>query len=171
MCFSFNSYYWFIIRTTYVPLHGYNNSYNYNCLSDTTIRNRNCFVHTQLVIRLLELQLIDLIAQFIPFIVQHIQPNEHSRDENCLFTPLEQSFVSICIWAFSYMSFHHYWLGVRYIYQCIFVYTQPLFAYIAFALFFYLILTLILLLLLLINSSMCQCGFCLILFLTIFQPS
>ena len=39
-----------IARTTFVPLNGYNNNYNYNCLSDMTIcysaYNCNCFVTT-----------------------------------------------------------------------------------------------------------------------------
>ena len=50
MCFSFNSTV-FTIRTTYVPLmQAYNNNYNYNSLSDTTIRYSayNLFVSADL---------------------------------------------------------------------------------------------------------------------------
>ena len=94
----------------FVPLFtlsGYNNNCNYNCLSDTTNRysayNRNCFVYTELVTRLLRLQLTDrslypalLLVQSNTFSLQNVLEDSCS----CL---LDKFAATVCICAFSYM--------------------------------------------------------------------
>ena len=127
-CFSFNETL-FIIRTTYVPLfkliHVYNNNYNNDCLSDTPIRYFHACIlfWTKLCEHTLNLSpdclnyncFIDRF--FLPFLVQHIESNERSRDVWFLFSSPREVFCDRC--AFSYMFFPHAYccsLGVRCIY-------------------------------------------------------
>ena len=70
----------FIVLTIFVPLFTLNwyTNYNNNCLFNKTIRysahNRNSLLelYTELVTRLLQLQLNSLIALSCPFIVQYM---------------------------------------------------------------------------------------------------
>ena len=88
-------------------LYRYSNNYNYNRLADTT--NLNSYLQPQLFSHstclntmLSELPLLNLMALFSSFIVQHIQLNERSRSRSRL---LEKFFVTVFICVFSCMSF------------------------------------------------------------------
>ena len=69
--------------------------------------NRNCFVHTQLVTRLFELQLNWFIASLVFLYSNTFNLTNVLETEGCCSRLLEKSTATVCICAFSYMFVPH----------------------------------------------------------------